>query len=327
MINPKNYIRIQGIFLALGSIMAKELKKSFKCLLIALIFLFLILPLSSSPILADNQFEITYLKIDVEIMEDHSLKESIDIILYPKDEIDFNLYLPNGYKNLKIIYNDEKLNPPVNQAIRLASNELNSIKISYTISDAVEVKKKDFVYMKELVYPNVKNLIFRIKLPPAYGINNEDISAIIPEPTYLQSDGKRIIVLWEMKSPSTPMMFKIKYNSLVSNNGFGTTILVPLAIVLILLIFVGMLIFYRSSKNRDVEVKIPPSLLSEDEMTICEIIKNEGGKIKQKRLSSITGFSKAKITKILTNLEKKELIGREPIGRTFVITLKKKIDH
>ena len=62
-------------------------------------------------------------------------------------------------------------------------------------------------------------------------------------------------------------------------------------------------------------------------MVICDIIKGEGGKIKQKKLSSITGFSKAKITKILTNLEKKELIEREPMGRTFVIILKKNIDH
>ena len=36
--------------------------------------------------------------------------------------------------------------------------------------------------MRELVYPNVKNFIFRIKLPLAHGINNEDISSIIPEP-------------------------------------------------------------------------------------------------------------------------------------------------
>jgi len=307
--------------------MAKEFKKSFKSLLIALIFLFLILPISFATTFADNQLEITYLKIDVEILEDHSVKESIDIILYPKDEIDFNLYLPKDYKDLEIIYNDEKLDPSVNQIIRLNSNELNSIKINYIIPDAVEVKKKDYVYMREVVYPNVKNLIFRIKLPPAYGINNEDVSAIIPEPTYLQSDGKRIIVLWEMKSPSTPTLYKIKYNSLVENNGFDTNILVYLAIVLILLISAGLFLFYRSSKKGDVEVKIPPSLLSEDEMAICEIIKNEGGKIKQKKLSSITGFSKAKITKILSNLEKKELIEREPIGRTFVITLKKKIDH
>lgn len=307
--------------------MAKEFKKSFKSLLIALIFLFLIFTISFATTFADNQLEITYLKIDVEILEDHSVKESIDIILYPKEEIDFNLYLPKEYKDLEIIYNDEKLDPSVNKIIRLNSNELNSIKINYTISDAVEVKKKDFVYMREVVYPNVKNLIFRIKLPPAYGINNEDVSAIIPEPTYLQSDGKRIIVLWEMKSPSTPALYKIKYNSLVNNNGFDTNILVYLAIVLILLISAGLSLFYRSSKKGDVEVKIPHSLLSEDEMTICEIIKNEGGKIKQKKLSSITGFSKAKITKILSNLEKKELIEREPIGRTFVITLKKKIDH
>lgn len=311
----------------MGIIMAKEFKKSFNFSFIALISLFVIFFMSFVPIHSDTQVEITYLKIDVEIMEDHSVKESIDIILYPKDEIDFDLYLPKSYKNLEIIYNDEKLDPSINQVIRLTPNELNNIKIAYTVPGAVEVKKNDFIYTRELVYSNVKNLIFRIKLPPAYGINNEDVSSIIPEATYLQSDGKRIIVLWEMKSPSTPMIFKIKYNSLVTNNGFNKNFIVPLAIVLILLISLGLFFFYKYPKNRELDVKIPPSLLSEDEMTICGIIKNEGGKIKQKKLSSITGFSKAKITKILTNLEKKQLIEREPVGRTFVITLKKKIDH
>ncbi len=307
--------------------MAKEFKKSFNFLFIALISLFVMFSMSLVPILSDTEVEITYLKIDVEIMEDHSVKESIDIILYPKDGIDFDLYLPKGYKNLEIICNDEKLDSSINQVIGLTPNELNSIKIVYVVPDAVEVKKNDFIYTRELVYSNVKNLIFRIKLPPAYGINNEDVSSIIPEATYLQSDGKRIIVLWEMKSPSTPMIFKIKYNSLVTGNGFNKNIVASLAIVPILLISLGLFFFYRYSKKRNLDVKIPPSLLSEDEMTICGIIKNEGGKIKQKKLSSITGFSKAKITKILTNLEKKQLIEREPVGRTFVITLKKKIDH
>jgi uncharacterized membrane protein len=307
--------------------MEKNQKKKLKFLSSLLICFFLTALLSFVPTFAENQqLEITYLKIDVEIMEDRSLKESIDIIIYPKEEIDFNLYLPNDYKNLDILFNDELLDSSLGQRIKLIPNELNSIKISYTISNAIVVKKNDLIYTRELVYPNVKNLIFRIKLPQAYGINSDDISSIIPEPTYLQSDGKRIIVLWEMKSPQTPTMFKIKYNSLVQNNGFGTTILLPLAVALIFLISLGIFLFHRSS-NKGPDVKIPPSLLSEDEMIICDILKNEGGKMKQKRLSSLTGFSKAKITKILTNLEKKELIEREPIGRTFIITLKKKIDH
>ena len=307
--------------------MEKDQKKTLKFLSLLLTFFFVTAFLSVNPTFSENQqLEITYLKIDVEIMEDRSLKESIDIIIYPKEEIEFNLYLPNDYKNLDILFNDELLNTTSGQKIKLIPNELNSIKVSYTLSDAIEVKKNDLIYTRELVYPNVKNLIFRIKLPQAYGVNSEDISSIIPEPTYLQSDGKRIIVLWEMKSPQTPTMFKIKYSSLVQNNGFGTTILIPLAFVMICLISIGVFLFYRSS-HKEPDVKIPPSLLSEDEMIICDILKNEGGKMKQKRLSSLTGFSKAKITKILTNLEKKELIEREPIGRTFVITLKKKIDH
>lgn len=293
----------------------------------SLFFLITLLASAFTVVTVATETEITYLKIDVEIMEDRSLNESIDILLNPQDETDFNIYLPKNYTNLQIIYNNEKILPTQNDIIKLLPNELNSIKVSYTIPNAIESKSKDYIYTKELVYKNVKNLIFRIKLPEAYGIDRDDVSTIIPEPTYLQSDGKKIIVLWEMKSPSTPMVFKVKYNSLIKNSGFSSNILLILAAVLIVLISLIYIIFNRSSKTKKVEIKIPPSLLSEDEMVICDIIKGEGGKIKQKKLSSITGFSKAKITKILTNLEKKELIEREPMGRTFVIILKKNIDH
>jgi len=293
----------------------------------SLFFLITLLASAFTVVTVATETEITYLKIDVEIMEDRSLNESIDILLNPQDETDFNIYLPKNYTNLQIIYNNEKIVPTQNDIIKLLPNELNSIKVSYTIPNAIESKSKEYIYMKELVYKNVKNLIFRIKLPEAYGIDRDDVSTIIPEPTYLQSDGKKIIVLWEMKSPSTPMVFKVKYNSLIKNSGFSSNILLILAALLIVLISLIYIIFNRSSKTKKVEIKIPPSLLSEDEMVICDIIKGEGGKIKQKKLSSITGFSKAKITKILTNLEKKELIEREPMGRTFVIILKKNIDH
>ncbi len=304
------------------------MKKQFNCILKSLLitFIFLLVTFTSTSASA-NQADITYLKIDVEIKEDLSLNETNDIILNSKEQTDFHLFLPNGCTNLERLYNCEKIDYASNQIIKLAPNELNNIKISYNIPNAIEQKKNDFVYMKELVYPNVKNLIFRIKLPQAYGIDSEDISTIIPEPTYLQSDGKRIIVLWEMKSPKTPVIFKIKYRSLVENNGIGNNILISLGSIIIGLAVLGFIIFNKISKAKETEIKIPPSLLSEDEMIICDIIHNEGGKIKQKKLSSMTGFSKAKITKILANLEKKELIEKEPIGRTFIINLKKKIDH
>lgn len=313
--------------LILGNDMVKRRKVLSKFSFMASILFLLMLSFSNIFVFADTQVEITYLKIDVELMEDLSLKETIDMILFTKEEIDFDLHLPQKYKNLELMHNDIKIELSERKTIKLTANELNSIKIYYTFSEAIEKKKKDFIYMRELVYPNVKNFIFRIKLPLAHGINNEDISSIIPEPTYLQSDGKRIIVLWEMKSPKTPTMFRVKYNSLVENNDFNFNIFIPFIIFSILLVVSGILIFNKTFKNKESELKIPSSLLSEDERIICSILRNEGGTIKQKRLSTLTGFSKAKITKILTNLEKKEVIRREPIGRTFVVTLKKKINH
>lgn len=303
------------------------MNNKFKFIFGPFLLVLMLLFLSFNPIIALDNVEITYLKIDVEIMEDHSLKESVDILVNPKSDTDFDLHLPKGYTNLEVLYNNQILESAPNGIICLIPNELNSIKISYTLPEAIEIKNKDYVYMKELVYSNVKNLIFRIKLPQAYGIDSDDVSTIIPEPSYLQSDGKRIIVLWEMKSPNTPTIFKIKYNSLVNNSGLGSNFIIPLGTVLILIIAIGLFTYFRQFNSKEIEIKIPSSLLSEDEMAICDIIKNEGGKIKQKKLSNMTGFSKAKITKILTNLEKKELIEREPVGRTFIITLKKKIDH
>ena len=48
------------------------------------------------------------------------------------------------------------------------------------------------------------------------------------------------------------------------------------------------------------------------------MIKNEG-KISQKDLCSITGYTKAKVSRNLISLEKQDLITREKWGRNYLI--------
>ncbi len=93
---------------------------------------------------------------------------------------------------------------------------------------------------------------------------------------------------------------------------------------------VGFLIslYLFKSKSRDEEKerehKILRRVLSEDERKIFDEIK-KSGEITQDSLRFRLGWSKAKISTILTNLDKSSLIQRERIGKTYKVWLQKSI--
>lgn len=68
------------------------------------------------------------------------------------------------------------------------------------------------------------------------------------------------------------------------------------------------------------ELKIIRKVLSEDEKAIIDEIRR-AGKITQDSLRFRLGWSKAKVSRILTNLDKMNLIQRERIGKTYNVFL------
>jgi uncharacterized membrane protein len=58
--------------------------------------------------------------------------------------------------------------------------------------------------------------------------------------------------------------------------------------------------------------------LSEDEITLVEIIRESEG-LTQDSLRFRTGFSKSKVSALLLDLEKKGIVSRVPLGRTYEI--------
>ncbi|GBE55237.1 MAG TPA: hypothetical protein ENH28_05190 [Euryarchaeota archaeon] len=64
--------------------------------------------------------------------------------------------------------------------------------------------------------------------------------------------------------------------------------------------------------------KILEKALNEDEAIVIDIIRNNEG-VTQDSLRFRTGFSKSKVSAIMLNLEKKEIITRERLGRTYKI--------
>ena len=107
-----------------------------------------------------------------------------------------------------------------------------------------------------------------------------------------------------------------------SNNSPITINLISLITALIVALIVSFYLFRQDRKEQ--EYKAIRKVLSDDEKKILDEIK-KAGEITQDSLRFRLDWSKAKISTILTNLDKRGLIQRERIGKTYKVYLQKTV--
>jgi len=100
--------------------------------------------------------------------------------------------------------------------------------------------------------------------------------------------------------------------------------LISLIIALIIGVVVSFYFFKTETENieKDKEYNILKKMLSEDEKKVLGEIK-KAGEITQDSLRFRLNWSKAKVSTILTNLDKKGIVQRERTGKTYKIYLQK----
>ncbi len=205
---------------------------------------------------------------------------------------------------------------------------------------------------------NVKNFELTLRLPEGMGIVEGEAN-IVPKPEEVTTDGRQIILRWTEKNPTEYRVF-VRYEPLVIKTPPPTTTPAPTtlppttlppttqppinipqvpawysylpilsAVLIILLIILASYIMADKwrvklpfSKSRDISEKI--DILKEDEQEILRIIMESDG-IVQRKIQDLAGFSKAKVSKILSELEKRGAIRKEQIGRRNKIYLTEKL--
>ncbi len=88
----------------------------------------------------------------------------------------------------------------------------------------------------------------------------------------------------------------------------------------------GVYLWLGASKQIDTNHGLSKRLLkslTQDERKIFEIINNSGGAVFQSELIEKTGFSKAKVSRILDKLEVKNLVERRRRGMTNMVVIKR----
>ncbi|MEM4336542.1 MAG: hypothetical protein QXG86_00885 [Candidatus Woesearchaeota archaeon] len=237
-------------------------------------------------------------------------------ILFDK-KTNFSIDLPSDATNIKIIADEKE----VEYSKYIYAKE---IIVQYITSKYIE--KNNFI--SEIFYPDeIKNLYVKVVLPVnsvlayPYEEKTRSSEAIFPRPTKLATDGQRIIIIWEKenleKYDSLPIFVKFK-----EKRNYDIVIYILIAAILALFVYIK---FRRKQKVKTIIKKedMIEKHLKEDEEQIVNILKQRENKCEQGTLRVITGFSKAKLSGLLKELEDRKIIYKEKKGKKNIIFLRK----
>jgi len=180
--------------------------------------------------------------------------------------------------------------------------------------------KQIFNY-KVSIAEQTRSFKFGFRLPEGMVLVEPAKDAYLPANAVLGTTGRRVTLDWDMRPElGQSHIFFVRYEP-----PFGFPVPVSFDYLYVVLAVVIALIAYfwiRAKKSTRTEAII--SVLNQDERKVLEAIADIGEKCKQRDVVKKTAFSKAKVSRILTALEKRGIIKKEQLGRTNRIILKEK---
>ncbi len=165
-----------------------------------------------------------------------------------------------------------------------------------------------------------KKISVVLYLPEGYALVKE--SRFREKPYYPQngitgSDGRRLTITWGISNPK--LGETLSFSALYEYVGTTSTNMTPYYLSLPVM----LALFYIVLRRRKTDVM---EVLTDDERAIIDVLKEAGNRmIKQKDIVKATNFSKAKVSRLLAELEERGLVKRERVGRTNRVKLVKKV--
>jgi uncharacterized membrane protein len=220
-----------------------------------------------------------------------------------------------------------------NDLFRAKAKELN---LSYITSEPLESSKGDYYFVDTVAFPVAfESASIKLTLQEGYFA---DADKIFPNPSQIATDGEQITITWDSENTKAgddmPLFVIIKSKA----QGMTTWLTWVLSILILLLI-----LYFIYDKMMSRQVKKPAkkakkknkpkkeekeespmeSHLMESEKAIINALKQaDRGELWQKELQIKTGFSKAKLSRVIRNLESRKLLDKVSFGNTNKIRLK-----
>jgi len=259
--------------------------------------------------------KIDYFGIDAQILDDKFA--NIKFTIHKLSEISFRFY--GNIRNISSNVNCEV----EGELISCKSENTTAINIQI-LSDVVARAGNIYNFNIQLeLKDDVSRVTSLVTLP--IGMIIKDENDIFPSGYRTLSNGRNILVYWELENVSStqPLGFRVKYQSIQPSPEIFNKFYLLILLLLIALFFVALYAFKKRKVIVKKIVRVRPEkivmeVLDEYEKKVYEIVK-EAGKIRQNEIVAKTGFSKARVSRVLKSLAEKKLVKVEKRGRTNIV--------
>jgi uncharacterized membrane protein len=189
------------------------------------------------------------------------------------------------------------------------------------------VKKRDnyFLFADSFkLTKDTKTISLLVKLPEGTGLKEPTENSYSPSGALIGSDGRRPIISWEKNDLKAGEKFDVS----VAFEKIGETessFPFEIVLVIILISFSGLGLFYQFYwKGKSIRLILP--VLKKDEKKIFDTIIKHGTGVNQKIIVKDSGYSKAKVSKVLNSLKERRLVKLERIGRSNKVYIEKNFE-
>ncbi len=268
---------------------------------------------------------------------DHGLEEELLIHIVRNNQSVFSLDLPAQADQIKV----------GNATVPLQNNTLIlplactdcQISIAFVLPDAITaLGAHQYEFARTLNLPSSPaTLNYTVNLPVGYILAEQasgSAPVVIPGADDLTTDGRSVSIHWYQKSPVLPQQFVVIYEDHESVESsvleVGTELQESTVWILLLIVFIiggvlGAVIWYARHRSlQSILPYVPSSLLSPDELACVRLLR-KGKTMSQKALAKELGWSKSKMSAVMTSLAYKQVVKREKQGRNYLLTLNREV--
>ncbi|USG99561.1 MarR family transcriptional regulator [Thermococcus argininiproducens] len=295
-----------------------------KSALILILFIFLFSKFVTSQ--SEYEYTINSYLLYFDIVDELKVKETIEVIISPNAPLSrYTFYSEYSIENPEAIIEINGKTQIANVSVSKIVGEINAIYIEFpevSPGDQLKIRisfysegmlqtingKKQFSYYVKFNQP-VGYFYARLYIPKGYAI----LSPIVPSPDKVESSGNALVLEWKKQEvrPGEEFYFITGFSGEVSNEFPLLYFVVPVLIAFVGGFLAGIL--YKGKEKSTVDLR-------SDEEKVIGILRE--GPMYQSELVKRLGFSKAKVSLLLKDMEKKGLIERIKEGRTYLVKLK-----
>lgn len=194
----------------------------------------------------------------------------------------------------------------------ICDSAVSRLTFSYSSTERVSRKGGWLVWSDSFKIPEpATNFSVRVKLPAGAALKEPIADAAEPKGADISSDGRHILITWTANDVSEQWSGSIAYER-VEIASVMPTLLAIIAIVAA----VGVVAYryYFSSSKEGMKMILP--VLKKDEKGVLEGLIKHGSGVNQKIIVKESGYSKAKVSKVLKSLCERGLVRLERTGRS-----------